>query len=160
ASDLIPASACLRTTSSTASATRCASAAASTGTPSSLAYIIRMRSSGRGRLPVCVVRKRSVLRLITHSSTPDTLGPIRRFYRITAVDDARLGTLISTDSESACPQHLPRRGRSGRCCRPSGALPPLLGTDRRRHCAPTTIRKPSLSYSFLPQLRPPRHFLC
>jgi ABC-type taurine transport system ATPase subunit len=40
------------------------SAAWSTGTPSSLANIIRTRSSGRGRLPVCVVRKRSVLRFI------------------------------------------------------------------------------------------------
>ena len=39
-----------------------AKAAGSTGTPSSLAYIMRMRSSGRGRLPVWVVRKRSVLR--------------------------------------------------------------------------------------------------
>jgi len=42
--------------------TRRASACASTGTPLSLAYIIWIRSSGRGRLPVCVVRKRSVLR--------------------------------------------------------------------------------------------------
>ena len=36
----------------------------STGTPSSFAYIIRIRSSGRGRLPVCVVKNRSVLRFI------------------------------------------------------------------------------------------------
>src|SRR5262245_46416977 len=41
---------------------RAARAAGSTGTPSSLANIVRMRSSGRGRLPVCVVRNRSVLR--------------------------------------------------------------------------------------------------
>ena len=51
-------------TVATAARTRESSAARSTGTPSSLAYIIRMRSSGRGRLPVCVVRKRSVLRRI------------------------------------------------------------------------------------------------
>src|SRR5450432_413578 len=60
-----PAAACLWTTSSTAAATRSESAPASTGTPSSLAYIIRIRSSGRGRLPVCVVRNLSVLRSMT-----------------------------------------------------------------------------------------------
>src|SRR5437660_1979402 len=37
-------------------------AVALTGTPSSFAYIMRIRSAGRGRLPVCVVRKPSVLR--------------------------------------------------------------------------------------------------
>src|SRR5438128_3962281 len=57
-----PASVCLRTTSATAARMRVASAPASTGTPSSLANIVRMRSSGRGRLPVCVVRNRPVLR--------------------------------------------------------------------------------------------------
>ena len=41
-----------------------ASAAGSTGTPSSFANIMRIRSSGRGRLPVWVVRKRSVLRFM------------------------------------------------------------------------------------------------
>src|SRR5215470_14441799 len=41
---------------------RAPSAVASTGTPSSFAYIMRIRSAGRGRLPVCVVRKPSVLR--------------------------------------------------------------------------------------------------
>src|ERR1700754_3791718 len=46
---------------------RAASAGRSTGTPSSLAYMMRTRSSGRGRLPVCVVRKRSVLRIIDGS---------------------------------------------------------------------------------------------
>ena len=46
----------------TAERMRSASACGSTGTPSSLAYIMRMRSSGRGRLPVCVIRKRSWLR--------------------------------------------------------------------------------------------------
>jgi hypothetical protein len=39
-----------------------ANSARSTACPSSLAYIIRTSSSGRGRLPVCVVRKRSLLR--------------------------------------------------------------------------------------------------
>src|SRR6476620_1356225 len=60
----IPASACLRTTSATASAMRRSSASPSIGTPSSRAYMMRTRSSGRGRLPVCVVRNRSVLRVI------------------------------------------------------------------------------------------------
>src|SRR2546425_8097285 len=57
-----PAPACLCTDSSTAERLRAASAARSTGTPSSFAYIMRTRSSGRGKLPVCVVRKRPVLR--------------------------------------------------------------------------------------------------
>src|SRR6478672_4657934 len=56
-----PASTCFVTTSATADATRRSSACASTGTPSSRAYIARTRSSGRGRLPVWVVRKRCVL---------------------------------------------------------------------------------------------------
>src|SRR5262245_61979473 len=60
----MPASSCLCTTSATAPRTRLPKAAASTGTPSSLAYIMRIRSSGRGRLPVWVVRKRSVLRFM------------------------------------------------------------------------------------------------
>src|SRR5206468_11858288 len=49
-------------TSATAARMRAWTAAGSTGTPSSLAYMVRMRSAGRGRLPVCVVRNRSVLR--------------------------------------------------------------------------------------------------
>ncbi len=57
----MPAAACFPTTSATAERTRAPSAAGSTGTPSSLAYIVRIRSSGRGRLPVWVVRNRSVL---------------------------------------------------------------------------------------------------
>src|SRR5262249_44515443 len=40
---------------------RAASDLPSTGTPSSLAYIMRTRSSGRGRLLVCVVRNPWVL---------------------------------------------------------------------------------------------------
>src|SRR5689334_16423402 len=57
----MPAFACFCTTSATADRTRAASAGGSTGIPSSFAYMILMRSSGRGRLPVCVVRNRSVL---------------------------------------------------------------------------------------------------
>src|SRR6185312_14389318 len=57
----MPAPTCFFTTSSTAAAMRRSSACESTGTPSSFAYIVRTRSSGRGRLPVCVVRNRSVL---------------------------------------------------------------------------------------------------
>src|SRR3989442_12753533 len=69
-----PAAACLRTTSSTAERMRAPSSARSTGTPSSLAYIMRTRSSGRGRLPVCVVRKRSVLRFM--DCLPDVLRDV------------------------------------------------------------------------------------
>src|SRR5579859_2680041 len=54
----MPAATWRLTISSTAARTRSASASASTGTPSSLANMIRTRSSGRGRLPVWVVRKR------------------------------------------------------------------------------------------------------
>src|SRR6185369_1501375 len=57
-----PALTCFCTASATAARIRMPRAAASTGTPSSLAYIIRIRSAGRGRLPVCVVRNPSVLR--------------------------------------------------------------------------------------------------
>src|SRR6266852_6136802 len=59
-----PISACLRTTSVTAERIPAARAAGSTGTPSSFANIVRVSSSGRGRLPVWVVRMRSVLRSI------------------------------------------------------------------------------------------------
>src|SRR4029453_7052588 len=64
----MPASVCLRTTSATALRTRSASAGPSTGTPSSRANIMRIRSAGRGRLPVCVVRMRSTLRFISDSA--------------------------------------------------------------------------------------------
>src|ERR1700730_11764339 len=63
----IPASICFSTTAATAERIRDLSAAASTGTPSSLANIACTRSSGRGRLPVWVVRNRSVLRFIARS---------------------------------------------------------------------------------------------
>src|SRR6516164_4472354 len=54
----IPTLVCRATTSSTAAHTRCSIAAASTGIPSSRAHIIAIKSSGRGRLPTCVVRNR------------------------------------------------------------------------------------------------------
>src|SRR6478672_7736864 len=86
----MPASACFLTTSDTAARTRAASASRSTGTPASLAYIMRMRSSGRGRLPVWVVRKRSVLRIITastHPRVPTRVGG--RGYEHSAIRAAR-----------------------------------------------------------------------
>src|SRR5438132_1661128 len=54
----IPAAVCFATASSTARRTRSSSAAVSTGAPSSRAHISSFRSSGRGRLPTCVVRNR------------------------------------------------------------------------------------------------------
>src|SRR5438132_4093724 len=63
----MPASICFSTIAATAERMRAFSAARSTGTPSSLANIARTRSCGRGRLPVWVVRKRSVLRFIAQS---------------------------------------------------------------------------------------------
>src|SRR6266852_4156376 len=63
----MPESTCFFTTPATAARIFAASPARSTGTPSSLANIARTRSSGRGRLPVWVVRKRSVLRFIARS---------------------------------------------------------------------------------------------
>src|SRR5690242_11790252 len=64
-----PAAACLPTISATAAAMRACKASRSTGTPSSFANIMRTRSAGRGRLPVCVVRKRSLLRFMIDSSS-------------------------------------------------------------------------------------------
>src|SRR5690348_10200054 len=63
----MPAALCLRTISPTASRICALSWARSTGTPSSLAYMSRINRSGRGRLPVCVLRNRSVLRFIVFS---------------------------------------------------------------------------------------------
>jgi hypothetical protein len=63
----MPAPACLPTTKPTASPIRSRKASALTGTPSSFANIVLISDSGRGRLPVCVVRKRSVLRFIVDS---------------------------------------------------------------------------------------------
>src|SRR5262245_13651130 len=57
-------SACFRATSSTARATRASSSTSSYGLPASLACSSGMRSSGRGRLPTCVVRMRLLLRFI------------------------------------------------------------------------------------------------
>src|SRR5262245_4722688 len=64
----MPASTCFSTTAATAERICALSAAISTGTPSSLANIVRTRSSGRGRLPVCVVTKRSELRFMAGST--------------------------------------------------------------------------------------------
>src|SRR5512146_2942891 len=60
-----PQSTCFCTTSATASRTRAWKAASSPELPCSRARIISMRSAGRGRLPVWVVRIRSVLLYIS-----------------------------------------------------------------------------------------------
>src|SRR5438477_9903411 len=60
----MPHSICRRTVSATASRTRFRNASSSTGSPVSRFWIMSARSCGRGRLPVCVVRIRSVLRFI------------------------------------------------------------------------------------------------
>src|SRR5512132_849110 len=112
-----PASACLRTTSATASAIRRSSASAATGTPSSRAYMMRTRSSGRGRLPVCVVRNRSVLRFmdgsfgdtaLSHDDVGShvTIGALSRlhppFMNVLFEDDGQLkaGTLLADHDAS------------------------------------------------------------
>src|SRR5215470_15412291 len=56
-----PSSVCLRTMSPTARLTRAANASGSYGPPVALAWMSSSRSAGRGRLPACVVRIRSVL---------------------------------------------------------------------------------------------------
>src|SRR5262245_19320101 len=56
-----------------------ANAAWSTGTSSSFANIIRIKSSGRGKLPVCVVRKPVSLRFIASSLTWRTSEPCSAF---------------------------------------------------------------------------------
>src|SRR5262249_49319706 len=105
-------------TSSTAEAMRAASAAGSTGTPSSLAYIVRTRSSGRGRLPVCVVRKRSVLRFMTVPRLLASHWRVARFYR-----------------RSRC-HPPPERGSDPK------NLPTLV--VGRQRCSNTTRRKPAM----------------
>src|SRR5579872_5925134 len=75
----IPAFSWASTMSATAVAMRRPSAAPSTGMPSSLANMIFTRSAARGRLPVCVVRKRSLLRF-TRETSPQPL-PASLCYR-------------------------------------------------------------------------------
>src|SRR5690348_14715526 len=83
---------------------RAASAAVSTGTPSSRANIVRIRSGGRGRLPVWVVRMRSTLRFIgvlpagilLHRA-PRPAGKITRDM-ISYLDEARVRALLDWDA--------------------------------------------------------------
>jgi len=70
----IPASACRRTVSATALLTRAASAVSSIASPRCFCRIIARRSSGRGRLPTCVVRMRLVLRFMVSSPPMLSLG--------------------------------------------------------------------------------------
>src|ERR1700732_5007607 len=62
------------TISATARSTRAEKAAGSTRCPDSFSVIIFKRSSGRGRLPTCVVRNLSVLRRIFAILPSGTLG--------------------------------------------------------------------------------------
>src|SRR5215470_2176864 len=62
-----PASICWRTMSPTARFTRASNAAGSGARPESSASSVVVRSWARGRLPVCVVRMRSVLSFIAAS---------------------------------------------------------------------------------------------
>src|SRR5213595_2675317 len=80
----IPAFLCRATTSSTARHTRSSIAVTSTGIPSSRAHIIAIRSSGRGRLPTCVVRKRPLVamrREITRLTTDRAYVRLSPFIR-------------------------------------------------------------------------------
>src|SRR5215475_2246283 len=63
----MPASSCCRTMSPTARRTRASNASGSGMRPESSASRVVVRSTARGRLPVCVVRMRSVLRFIVVS---------------------------------------------------------------------------------------------
>src|SRR6516164_4615292 len=58
-----PTSRCLATRSTTASSILASSAASSTSSPSIRAHTMSASSSGRGRLPACVVRIRSAISL-------------------------------------------------------------------------------------------------
>src|SRR5215211_1241582 len=62
-----PTSTCFLTMSATAVRARAAKASASTGSPASRFWIMSIRSGGRGRLPVWVVKIRSLLRCIVPS---------------------------------------------------------------------------------------------
>src|ERR1700731_2401656 len=68
----MPESTCFFTTPATAARIFAASPVRPTGTPSSLANIARIRSSGRGRLPVWVVRNRLIPYAVSSSDTPES----------------------------------------------------------------------------------------
>jgi hypothetical protein len=72
-----PTAACSLTLSATALRTRSANAASSTGLPSIRASIISNRSSGRGRLPTCVVSIRSVLSFMRRPAVEMRVGSVR-----------------------------------------------------------------------------------
>src|SRR5256886_2413088 len=72
----MPERACLSTHSATAVRTRSAKALGSGGFPASRARSMSLRSGGRGRLPVWVVRMRSVLRF-NRPDLPQLLAPSR-----------------------------------------------------------------------------------
>src|SRR5215471_1232630 len=81
-----------------------AKAAWSTGTSSSLANMIRIKSSGRGKLPVCVVRKPVSLRFIAVPSQGEHQRPSPRSPR-TAVGTTRRPTRFTR-------KHTPRNPAS------------------------------------------------
>src|SRR6266849_6420622 len=74
----MPDASCCCTTSATAPRTRWLNAASSTGWRLAFAASISLRSGGRGRLPACVDRMRSVLRFTAALLTPPGAGQLLR----------------------------------------------------------------------------------
>src|SRR3984893_730432 len=102
-----PISACPRTTVATAERIPAARAAPSTGTPSSFANIVRVSSSGRGRLPVWVVRIRSVLRCIGGDLNTTTIR------RVPSVPGIRLQVPRVPSDDERADEQSPRESRQG-----------------------------------------------
>src|SRR2546426_9613500 len=96
----MPASICFWTISATALRTRPAYTSWSHGSPLHFAFIRSSRSWGRGRLPQCVVRMRSVLRFIVESPR------VRLLHRTLAGVDVGV---IGEDDAAIGPLELARR---------------------------------------------------
>ena len=113
-----PSSLCWRTTLATAERTRAWKPGESKDTDvpeeeASLTFSISSRSSGRGRLPVCVVRMRSLLRFKRAASLEASTAVSVSFVRLNQVCGYRIRTRQADDSW-AVPNVITH------CARPAG----------------------------------------
>src|SRR5580704_16832264 len=105
---------CFLTTPATAARIFAASPERSTGTPSSLANIARIRSSGRGRLPVWVVRKRLIPYAISSFYTPESPSFARSKLKRSDFASAKHASARIGSAGCLCPLSAHRR-RSDEC---------------------------------------------
>src|SRR5262249_20644830 len=105
-----PRSACFRVTSSTARATRASSATWSYDCPASRACKSGIRSSGRGRLPTCVVRMRLLLRFINTLLRHELIHLQGSHSFVVAVDCSLLFHFCSGKTESLDCHFFPAAG--------------------------------------------------